>query len=138
MRLSRYMDEQTMGRKIIKAASAGKQAMRDKATILYDKIPNLKLETNTLAGSIDDFIRQEDAIIEPRAQQMITLIKRRVLDEGGIPHNIGYQELRKLHSKIGKNYRVANSGVNPNLEDARQLFKLQEFVDDAMKQVEKE
>ena len=37
---------------------------------------------------------------------------------------------------MGKNYRTANGGTNPNLEDARQLFKLQGLLDDAMKQIE--
>lgn len=133
-RLSRHMDEQAMGKSIHGFLSKGKDAARTKATKLYDRIPDVKLPSTNLNQGIDDFIRIEDEIIEPKTQQMLNIINKKITKENE-PINIGYQVLRKLRSRIGQNVKAASSGANPNLEDARQLKILQSHVDDAMDQV---
>lgn len=133
-RLSRHMDEQAMGKSIHTFLSKGKAAARDRASKLYNQIPDVKLPSVNLNQGIDDLIRVEDDIIESRAQQMINLINKKITKENE-PIDIGYQALRKLRSRIGQNMKAASSGANPNLEDARQLGLLMGKVDDAMAQV---
>lgn len=155
-RLSGHVEQQDIGKVFIKNLSVGKAAMRKEANILYDKIPDLKLETGELSKNINRLIKTEDGIIEPRAKQMISLINNKILRKkpGKVVATInpatgkaiattppettpiGYQVLRKLHSRVGKAYRASNSGANPNLEDARQLYELQGYLDDVMKQME--
>lgn len=133
-RLNRHMDEQAMGKSIHGFLSKGKSLAKKKATALYDKIPNVKLPSTNLNQGIDDLIKAEDDIIEPKTRQMMDLINRRILKDNE-PIEIGYQVLRKLRSRIGQNAKAAGSGANPNLEDARQLKLLQDQIDDAMEQV---
>ncbi len=134
-RLSRHMDEQVMGKSIHGFLSEGKKKAKKEATKLYNSIPNVKLPSANLNQGIDDLIKLEDNIIEPRTQQMVDLINRHTI-KNNEPVEVGYQTLRKIRSRIGQNARAAGSGANPNLEDARQLDLLLGKVDDAMAQVE--
>ncbi len=156
-RLSSHLEPQVVGGRIFDVLSTGKRALKKQAKSLYDKIPNLPLKTDVLAKSIRSFVKAEDGIIEPRAKEMISLINKKISDKIpavvgklidpitgqaaiNIPAEIkptGYQVLRRLHSKVASSYRAANSGANPNLEDARQLFRLQGLLDDTMRQMEK-
>lgn len=132
MRLSRHMDSQTTGKTIFERLSKDKAAVKKTATELYDAIPNVKVPSFNLSQGIDDLIKAEDGIIEPKAQQMINLVRGKI---GEKANPIGYQVLRKLRSRIGRLESAASSGVNPNLEEARQLGKLTEEVEKAMTQV---
>lgn len=156
LRLSSHLEPQVIGTNIYKNLSAGKDVLRRKASVLYDKIPNINLETTKLSSDIKGFVRSEDKIIEPRTRQMIALINSKILKKvpgkaitttnpatGEITTTeptkvipIGYQVLRKLHSRVGKAYSASNSGATPNLEDARQLFAIRNMLDDAMRQME--
>jgi len=143
MRLSRHMDEQAMGKSIHNVLAKGKEAMKTRATELYDKIPDLNLKTESLSKNIDKFVMEENALIEPRTKKAISLVKKyitktkkdgdEVVEEAV---DLSYQTMRKLHSRIGKMYGDANSGIKPDLEDARQLHSVMNMLDDAMKQVE--
>jgi len=149
-RLSRSMDEQTVGRTVFSRLSEFKRKAFLKAKGLYDKIPNVKLESKDLNDSINEIVKKEDGIIEQRAGQMISLLRGKIektqkvasgiLDKSGKPvpakagetKPVGYQVLRKIRSRIGKNIRSAESGVNPNAEDARQLRLIKEQVEATM------
>lgn len=150
-RLSRHMDEQAMGKSLYTFLSKGKQAMKSKASTLYNKIPDAKLPSTNLNQGIDDLIKAEDGILEPKTQQMINLVRSKftkdtpskILDVHGLPMkggriggNVRYQVLRKLRSKINRNAQASGSGATPNLEEARQLGMLSKHIDDAMRQVE--
>ena len=135
-KLSRVVDEQELSKDLLNRINPAKKAMKDKATELYNKIPDVKLKSDDLHEGILNLVKSEDGIIEPRAKQMMDLIVKHIR-KGDKPVNVGYQVLRKLHSRVGRNFRAANSGANPNLEDARQLGLLRDVVDDAMAQVEK-
>lgn len=132
MRLSRHMDAQTTGKTIFERLSKDKATVKAIATKLYDDIPNVKVPSFNLSQGIDDLIKAEDGIIEPKAQQMINLVRSKI---GEKANPIGYQTLRKLRSRIGRLASEAGSGVNPNLEEARQLGKLTEEIEKAMTQV---
>ena len=152
LRLMGYMEQQEIGKRVHSNLFSGKTEMKNRAAQLYDKIPDLKLGTSELNKSIKNFVKAEDGIVESRTKEMITLINKKISkkpkklsrieqfegkEDPSKTVEISYQLLRKLHSRVGKNFRAANSGANPDLEDARQLFALQGFLDDAMQQITK-
>ena len=157
-RLNRHLEPQVFGTKIHENLSKGKAILRKKADVLYNKIPNLNLETKTLSEKMNVLIKAEDGLIEPRTQKMISLLNKEILRKApsagittinpatgqktiqraeAVTKPVKYQVLRKLRSKIGRNYSDASAGVQPAIEDARQLFQLRRIVDEAMAQVAK-
>ncbi len=133
-RLSKYMDTQTIGKTIKGSLSAAEEATLRQASKLYDQIPNVKLPSKKLISNLKAFVKEEESIIEPRAKKMLDLITRKAT-KNGKPAKIGFQALRRIRTRIGRNIQEATSGVNPNREDKRQLKALLNIIEDAQSQV---
>ena len=151
-RLSQHIDEQDMGSTIHRTLSAGKQAGRAKAQVLYDKIPDVSVKTEQLVGTIDDILKDYDPIVEKSTNIPMTLLKGLrsklvVKDEGGRiltaagkpiktvsetvkPMNFG--ELRKLRSQIMSEVRTAEGSATPNDQYIRRLKMLKAGVEETI------
>ena len=151
-RLSQHIDEQDMGYTIHRTLSAGKQAGRAKAQVLYDKIPDVSVKTEQLVGTIDDILKDYDPIVEKSTNIPMTLLKGLrsklvVKDEGGRiltaagkpiktvsetvkPMNFG--ELRKLRSQIMSEVRTAEGSATPNDQYIRRLKMLKAGVEETI------
>lgn len=151
-RLSQHMDEQAMGSTIHKTLSAGKQAGRAKAQALYDKIPDVKVKTEQLIGTIDDIVKDYDPVVEKGSNVPMTLLKGlrsklvvkeeggKILDAAGKPIKtvtetikpMNFSELRKLRSQIIAEVRTAQGSATPNDQYIRRLKMLQDGVEDTI------
>lgn len=151
-RLSHHMDEQGMGSTIHQTLSAGKQVGRAKAEALYNKIPDVKVKTEQLVGTIDDILKDYDPVVEKGSNVPMTLLKGlrsklvvkeeggRILDAAGKPIKtvtetikpMNFSELRKLRSQIIAEVRTAQGSATPNDQYIRRLKMLQDGVEDTI------
>ena len=153
--LSRHLDEQTIGKRIHTVLSKGQKATRDKATTLYNKIPDVKIQTDTLNKTLDNVLKDYDSVVENSQNIPIQLINRLkkaftvkgktvaspILDESGKPimttiaeqsKPIGFQQLRKLRSNIIAEIRTAQGSATPNDQYIRRLRMIQEGIEDTI------
>jgi len=154
-RLSRHLDEQSIGSKIHTILSKGQKIARDKATALYNKIPDIKINTDTLNKSLDDVLNDYDPVVENSKNIPIQLINRfknaftikgktiasPVLDAAGKPimttiveqsKPIGFQQLRKLRSNILTEIRITQGSATPNDQYIRRLRMVQEGIENSI------
>jgi hypothetical protein len=131
LRLSRVADEQDIGKEILGQLNPAKQTARKEASDLYDKIPNVKVGTETIGEKLKTIKGEYDPLIESPKN-----FPKRIVDgiiektKGG--KEIGFQELRKMRSTILAERRMARSGSNPNPQLDRRLGQVQEALEESI------
>lgn len=131
-RLSRHIDEQSLGKKIHGLLSKGQEVSRTKATALYDRIPDVKVKTDVLNKSLDDVLADFDPIVEKSINIPSKLINglKKITDNGINP--IGFQQLRKLRSNILSELRTSQGAATPNTQYIRRLRMIQEGIENTI------
>lgn len=131
-RLSRHIDEQSMGKKVYGILSKGQQIAKTRATALYNKIPDVKVKTDTLNKSLDNVLNDYDPIVESSKNIPSKLINglKKITDNGTKP--IGFQQLRKLRSNVLSEIRTAQGSATPNDQYIRRLRMVQEGIENSI------
>lgn len=152
MRLERHMDEQTMGKRIWTTLFKGKQEGRAKAETLYNKIPNVKVDTTILKDTINNLESEFDPKVEKPINFPTRMIKgiRELItqkkDVGSILDQYGktvetvsegikpvnFVDLRKLRSQVMSEIRTSEGSSKPNDQYIRRLEQLQQGIEDTI------
>ena len=117
-------DDYDIGKQLSETVSTKKRKSLQRATELYDEVPNIALRTKTLKKDIDDYVLNEDNLLEPRTTKLVKLLKEHI-DERPL---VGFKTLRKIRTRV--NRYIKATGSNP--EDARQLKKVKEIINTAL------
>lgn len=134
-RLGRIVDEQELSSNILQRLNPAREASKKEASLLYDKIPNVRVGTENLQTTISNIKKEFDPLIEsPKnfPNRITNGILQKITDEKGIAKEIGFQDLRKMRSTILVEKRMALGGANPNPQLARRLGQIQEAIEETV------
>lgn len=116
-------DEYTLSRSMLGEVKGQKKAAVQAATELYDKVPNIPIETTGLKKSIADFIEAEESMLEPRTLKIVNSLIEHIKDP-----MVSFTTLRKMRTRINRNMKATAS----NAEDLRQLKQVKDAIKDTI------
>ena len=132
--LSRGMDVQASGRALHASLQGLKTAAKEKATRLYEAIPNVQIN---IAGLRSDF----NSILKPMvkgepSKNMPEVLRNAIKETFGKDPTLGFQDLRGLRTVILNEKRALRGSAAPNPSALMRLEKAQSAIEKTINSME--